>query len=190
MSAVLRYCLLLLVLLFLTHPLKSDDENKLFNAINNYRVTSNVPALIKNKNAECLADEIAEQLEDQPCIAPIGVKAAPAVETQFSNYPKPMTKCGLNLTSTRDGLIMPACFPDDHDDTSMVISSFVSSRYSRFLNATNFTGAGVGKEGDWVVVVLSTSTPMGNFESNNAVVAIIGLIPVLLCLFVAFALPS
>jgi hypothetical protein len=38
------------------------------------------------------------------------------------------------------------------------------SQYNRFLNDNQFSGAGIASEGDWVVVVLSTSTGSGDYS--------------------------
>jgi hypothetical protein len=159
--------LLLCSILFLTHPVKCDDEDdNLLKGINNYRVSLNLTALIKNDNAECLADELADQFKDQPCTNTTGSNTVPGTETQFSDYPNLLTKCHLNVSNTRDGVIMPACVPNL--DPSLVLSNFTKSQYSDSLNGTSYTGAGVGSKDNWIVVILTTNTPAGSFAPNNA----------------------
>lgn len=151
---------------FLFPHVTADEDDNLLKGINNYRVSLNLTALIKNDNAECLADELANQLKDQPCTNTTGSNTVPGTEPQFSDYPNLLTKCHLNVSNTRDGVIMPACVPNL--DPSLVLSNFTKSQYSDSLNDTSYTGAGVGSEDNWIVVILTTNTPAGSFAPNNA----------------------
>ena len=62
---------------------------------------------------------------------------------------------------------MPACVPNL--DSGLVLTNFTKSQYSGSLNDTKFVGAGVANDGDWVVVILTTNTPSGNFASDTGV---------------------
>jgi len=124
--------------------------------------------LTKNKNADCLADKIADQFKKQPCTNTTGASTVPGTEPQFSNYPNLLAKCQLAISDTRDGAVMPACVPGL--TSSLVLANFTKSLYSQNLNDTQYTGIGIGSEDNWIVVVLTTDTPTGNFApySSNA----------------------
>ncbi|KAK2969446.1 hypothetical protein RJ640_011343 [Escallonia rubra] len=160
--------LLLQAILFLNnHTAKCDDEeDNLLQGINSYRVGLNLTALTKNEKAECLAEEIADQFKDQPCTNTTGSNTVPGTESQFSNYPSLLAKCHLNVTTTRDGMIMPACVPDLVP--SLVLSNFTKSQYSLYLNDTKYTGAGIGSDKNWIVAVLTTNTPEGNYMPGDS----------------------
>ncbi|CAI0551454.1 unnamed protein product, partial [Linum tenue] len=57
-----------------------------------YRQSQNPPILANNDKAGCLADQIANKLEDQPCPAGRSVVVA-----QLSNYAKSMDKCDIGI---------------------------------------------------------------------------------------------
>ncbi|KAK9992543.1 hypothetical protein SO802_027528 [Lithocarpus litseifolius] len=159
--------LLLCSILLLTHPVNCANENdNLLQGINAYRVNLNLTALKKNDNAECLADELADQFKDQPCTNTTGSNTVPGTEPQLSDYPNLLTKCHLNATVTRDGIIMPACVPNL--DPSLVLSNYTKSQYSQSLNDTKYTGAGIGSENNWIVVILTTDTSTGNFSPSSS----------------------
>lgn len=120
-------------------------------------------SLTTNENAECLADELAEEFKNQPCTNSTGANTVPGTEPQFANYPNLLAKCHLNVSVTRDGAVMPACVPNLAP--SLVLTNFTQSQYSGNLNETKYTGIGIGSEGDWIVVVLTTSTTEGNYAT-------------------------
>lgn len=114
---------------------------------------------------------MADQFKNQPCTNTTGANTVPGTEPQFANYPNLLAKCHLNVSNTRDGVILPACVPNLVP--SLVLSNFTKSQYSDYLNDTKYTGVGIGSEDDWIVVVLSTKTPEGSFvpsigENANA----------------------
>ncbi|XP_010524805.1 PREDICTED: uncharacterized GPI-anchored protein At3g06035 isoform X2 [Tarenaya hassleriana] len=160
----LPFCLLLCILLSLHRPVlcDNDEEDSLLTVVNSYRTSQNLTTLTKNKNAECLADEIAEQFKNQPCTNTTGSNTVPGTEPQFPNFPELLSKCHLNVSATRDGAIMPACV--HRLDQSVVLSNFTKSQYSMNLNDSKFTGIGIGSDHDWVVVVLTTNTPEGSYS--------------------------
>lgn len=147
-------------------------------------------SLTKNDRAECLAGEIADQFKNQPCTNNTGSNTVPGTEPQYSNFPNLLSKCHLNVTTTRDGQILPACVPNL--DQGLVLTNFTKSQYSRYLNDTKFTGIGVGSEDNWIVVVLTTSTPEGHYSpgtnTDNGVAGLSALGPVVFLLVGFFML--
>lgn len=156
----------IVTLSFSFHHLCADEEDGLLQSINSYRTSLNLTALTKNDNAECLAGEIADQFKNQPCTNSTGSNTVPGTETQFPNYPTLLAKCHLNVSNTRDGALLPACVPNL--DPTLVLTNFTQSQYSSNLNDTKFTGVGIGSDGNWIVVVLTTSTPEGSFVTSEA----------------------
>ncbi|XP_057762524.1 uncharacterized GPI-anchored protein At3g06035-like [Arachis stenosperma] len=149
--------------LFCIHPVQCDhgEEDELFLEINKYRASLNLTTLTKNENANCLANEMADQFKDQPCTNSTGANTVPGTEPQFPNYPQHLRKCHLNVSNTRDGSVMPACVPGLVP--SLVLDNFTRSLYSGNLNDSKYTGIGIGSEDDWIVVVLTTNTSEGSF---------------------------
>ncbi|KAB2625357.1 GPI-anchored protein [Pyrus ussuriensis x Pyrus communis] len=200
MASPLRLIVLPLFLsciVLLSHQVKCDgvdEEDSLLQGINSYRTaTLNLTALTKNANAECFADEIAEQFKNQPCTNTTGSNTVPGTEPNFSDYPKLLAKCHLNVSNTRDGVVMPACVPSLVP--SLVLTNFTKSQYSDNLNDTKFTGIGIGSEDNWIVVVLTTSTPEGSFvtaqnspdaQDSAGSASKISLVPCLLFLLMGF----
>ncbi|WOG83318.1 hypothetical protein DCAR_0102493 [Daucus carota subsp. sativus] len=166
-----HYLLLSLVIfsyLSIHHTAKCDDEEEsLLLGINSYRATLKLPTLTDNDKAECLAEEIAEQFKNTPCSNTTGANTVPGTEPQFSDFPALLNKCKLNVTTTRDGTIMPACVPNLVQD--VVLSNYTQSQYAAFLNDTKYTGIGIGSDEDWIVVILTTGTPTGNFATGSSV---------------------
>lgn len=165
-----RYFLLALVLfsfLCIDHTAKCDDEEEsLLRGINSFRANFKLPTLADNDKAECLAEEIAEQFKDQPCTNTTGANTVPGTERQFSEFPDLLKKCKLNVSTTRDGTIMPACVPNLVQD--IVLSNYTQSQYAASLNDTKYTGIGIGSDEDWIVVILTTGTPTGDFATGSS----------------------
>ncbi|KAI8547922.1 hypothetical protein RHMOL_Rhmol07G0232900 [Rhododendron molle] len=162
MASSLQVSLLVFVLLhallLLPNPVNSnDEEDNLLQGLNSYRNSVSLPALAKNDKAECLADEVADELEDKPCIGNMGpITAAPGSQPQVPNYPDLLKKCDIDPNTTKDGVILPVCVPN-HVET-LVLTNYTHTQYSKYLNNSKYTGAGVGSEDDWMVVVLTTKT--------------------------------
>ncbi|KAM1745845.1 hypothetical protein ACFX11_012537 [Malus domestica] len=200
MASPLRLLLLPLFLsciVLLSHQVKCDgvdEEDSLLQGINGYRAsTLNLMALTKNANAECLAKVIAEQFKNQPCTNTTGSNTVPGTEPNFPDYPKLLAKCHLNVSNTREGVIMPACVPSLVP--SLVLTNFTQSQYSGNLNDTKFTGIGIGSEENWIVAVLTTSTPEGSFvtaqsspdaQDSASSASKVSLVPYLLFLLMGF----
>ncbi|XP_060219118.1 uncharacterized GPI-anchored protein At3g06035-like isoform X1 [Lycium barbarum] len=154
--------LFLIAPLLILAPVNCDDEEgHVLSGINSYRQSHNVPALTKHDKADCLADEIADELENQPCPRG-GITPGPA--SQFAQYPKLLDKCDININTTTDGVILPVCV---HDRVAtLVITNYTQSQHARYLNNSKYTGAGIGTENDWTVLVLTTNTVGGSFASG------------------------
>ncbi|KAL2468553.1 Glycoprotein membrane precursor GPI-anchored [Forsythia ovata] len=148
---------------------KHDDDH-LLQGINSFRQSSNVPPLAKHDNANCLAEEIADQLEDKPCVSNYTASSMPS---QLANYPSLLKKCKIDINSTRDGVILPVCVP--HRVATLVLTNYTQSQNSRYLNNSKYTGVGMGHEDDWTVLVLATNTPGGTFASKACLLSIITL---------------
>lgn len=144
----------------------TDEEDNLLQGLNSYRNSLQLPALAKNKKAECLANEVADKLEDKPCIGNTGaITTASGPKPQIPNYPDLLKKCDIDPNTTTDGVILPVCVPN-HVQT-LVLTNYTHTQYTKYLNNSKYTGAGVGSEDDWMVVVLTTNTPSGSFASTN-----------------------
>ncbi|KAF8038765.1 hypothetical protein BT93_B1348 [Corymbia citriodora subsp. variegata] len=143
-----------------------DDEDTLLQGINSYRSSQNLQQLAKNDKATCLADELADKIEDQPCSATYGANTLPGVGLQSSSYQDALSKCKIHPNYTTDGVILPVCVAKLVP--TLVLTNYTHSPYQKYLNDSKFTGAGLGSEDDWMVVVLTTSTPGGSFASGAA----------------------
>lgn len=154
----LKLCIVCLTLLSFLPG--SDDQ--LLKGINSYRGSLKVPALTENKNADCLAEQLAKQFKDQQCTNTTGSNTVPGTEQQFPDYPKYLDRCHLNASVTEDGQVMPACVPGLV--ANVVLTNYTKSQYNLYLNDSKYSGVGIANEGDWVVVVLSTNTDSGDYS--------------------------
>ncbi|KAJ4822793.1 hypothetical protein Tsubulata_039469 [Turnera subulata] len=145
-----------------------DEEDQVLQGINSYRQAKNLPALAKNKKASCLADEIADKLEDKPCSSPQA--GNPVLLSDFSDQ---LSKCGVDINRTRDGVVLPSCVPKLVP--TLLLTNYTHTGYAKYMNDSRFTGAGLGSEDDWMVVVLTTSTPVGDFAGAERLVSVLGL---------------
>ncbi|CAH9073667.1 unnamed protein product [Cuscuta epithymum] len=156
----------LLAFLFASLLVRCDDEeDHLLQGINSYRQSLNVPALAKHDKANCLAEEIADEIEDQPCPRP-GSRSSPP---QIGNLQKHLDKCKIDANSTKDGAILPVCVRKRVP--TLVLTNYTQSfQNAKFLNDSRFTGAGIGTDDDWTVLVLTTNTEAGMFAAASAAV--------------------
>lgn len=174
---------------FLYHFIYTEEDDLLM-GINSFRHSANLSALAKNGNADCLADEIANELEDEPCSsATNGASIVPSNSTMLlPDLPKHLKKCKINPNSTAEGIIMPVCVPKLVP--TLVLTNYTHTPYAKNLNSSKYSGVGVGAENDWMVVVLSTDTVGGSFASAVSLVSEVGLahcvVSLLLGLFVVF----
>ncbi|CAN0914280.1 Uncharacterized GPI-anchored protein At3g06035 [Linum grandiflorum] len=144
---------------------KDEDEDSLLQGLNSYRQSQSLPILAKHDKAGCLADRVANKMEDQPCPAS-GRAAAPVV--QLSDYPEAMDKCGVDINKTREGVVLPVCVRKLVP--TLVLTNYTQTQYARYLNDSRFIAAGLGSEDDWMVVVLTTGTPGGSFAGAHRLV--------------------
>ncbi|ESQ41934.1 hypothetical protein EUTSA_v10014774mg [Eutrema salsugineum] len=161
--AISKLFLLSVVILSLHRPVLSDNEEEefLLKTINIYRTSINLTTLTQNDNAECLADEIADEFKNRPCTSNTGSALDPGSEPGF---PKLLTKCRLNINATRDGVIMPACA--HNHDASHVLTNYTNSLIKN-LNDSKFTGIGIGSDVNWVVIILTTNTTEGGYSKSG-----------------------
>ncbi|XP_022150744.1 uncharacterized GPI-anchored protein At3g06035 [Momordica charantia] len=155
-------------LLFSAPVLSKDEEDNLLQGLNSYRQAQNLPPLTKNAKADCIANEIADDAKDQPCSVTTAksnvVASRPSQLTKFQDYAE---KCKVDVNSTADAVAMPVCVPKLVQ--TLLLANYTHSQYARYLNDSRFVGAGLGKEDDWMVVVLTTGGPGGSFAGSGAV---------------------
>ncbi|KAL1188135.1 putative GPI-anchored protein [Cardamine amara subsp. amara] len=174
---------LLIFSLISTCVICNQAEDNLLQGLNSYRNTQRVPPFAKNDKANCVADEIANKLEDQPCTNQTAASTVTpgSVPPRLSNYQEILSECKVDPNTTRDGLILPVCIPNRIP--TLALTNYTQTGYARYLNDSRYVGAGVGSEKEWMVVVLTTSTPGGSFVAGEAtsvrVMAGLGLIGLL-----------
>lgn len=166
---------LLIASVFVFHLLPNpvlcdDDEEDLLHDINIYRKVLNLPPLEKSDKAFCLAERIADDLEDKKCDEFGGYYPVPGSNPKIPNFQKSVSKCKINTNTTKDGVIMPVCV---HElDRDALFSNYTkSNRYTKYLNNSKYKIAGVGSENDWMVLIISTNTSSGDFSSATSLLA-------------------
>ncbi|KAK7258847.1 hypothetical protein RIF29_24435 [Crotalaria pallida] len=171
------------VFLFLSTPAHcGGEEDSVFKGINSYRQAQNLQPFNQNKKASCLAEEVADEIEDEPCetvnqYAP-GLSAG---NPKIPNLQKHIDKCDININTTIDGAILPVCV--SKLEPTVVLSNYThNNRYARYLNNSIYTGAGLGSEHDWMVLVLTTNTTTGSFSAATSLFADVGALMGLLML--------
>ncbi|KAJ9131468.1 hypothetical protein P3X46_035124 [Hevea brasiliensis] len=137
----------------------AGEEDIVLQGLNSYRTSSGLPAFTNNEKASCLADKIAERVQEhQPC-------SASANSIQLANYPDLLQYCGINVAHISDGAVLPVCVPNLVP--TLVLAGYTQTQYANYINDLKFTGAGIASEDDWMVVILSTSTPEGSFAAGG-----------------------
>lgn len=137
--------------------------DSVYKGINSFRQTKNLSPLNRVPKAYCLADEIAEEMEDIPCEQVS--QYYPGGSMQIPKLQKHIDKCDINITTTSDGVILPVCVAKL--EPTVVLSNYTHSDvYAKYLNNSKYTGAGLGSEDDWMVLVLTTNTPTGTFAAD------------------------
>ncbi|KAL2345704.1 hypothetical protein Fmac_006989 [Flemingia macrophylla] len=157
-------------ILFSNPVLCNDKEDSIFKGINSYRQTKNLPPLNRVPKATCLADEVADEIEDTPCqnANQFYPSSAPGGNLRIPNLQKHIEKCDININTTTDGVILPVCV--SKLEPTIVLSNYThSDQYAQFLNNSKYTGAGLGSEDDWMVLVLTTNTTTGSFSASTSV---------------------
>lgn len=152
---------------------ETDEEDNLLQGLNSFRQAVNLSPLSKNDKANCLADEVADELEDEPCTSSTnGANIVPSTTTQLPDLPKQLKTCKINVNTTVEGVILPVCVPDLVP--TLVLTNYTHTSYAKYINSSKYTGVGVGSEDDWMVVVLTTNTPGGAFSGAISVVSEVG----------------
>ncbi|XVE62986.1 hypothetical protein DITRI_Ditri06bG0163500 [Diplodiscus trichospermus] len=157
------FFLVVLAIFLLSHQVHSDEEKDLLQGLNSFRTSVNLPAFSKNKNADCVAEKIADDIDDdQPCTNPSKSRGN---ETRLSDHPKAISKCKIDANTTSDVIVLPICVPDMVP--TLVLTNFTRTHYSNYINDSSFTGIGMSSEDDWMVVVLAKNTPTGSLASGG-----------------------
>ncbi|TKY61483.1 GPI-anchored protein [Spatholobus suberectus] len=163
----LQLLALVFAFLFFANPvLCNDKEDSVFKGINSYRQTRNLPSLNRVPKATCLADEVADEIENVPCenVNQYYPAPGPGGNLKIPNLQKHIDKCDININTTTDGVILPVCV--SKLEPTIVLSNYThSDHYTQFLNNSKYTGAGLGSEDDWMVLVLTTNTTTGSFSA-------------------------
>ncbi|XP_074337131.1 putative GPI-anchored protein At5g19250 [Apium graveolens] len=137
-------------------PVTCDEKECLLKGINSFRQSQNLSMLKSNQKASCFARQIAKQLEGQACSHVTDPNTVPGV-------PEILRKCKVKINYTTEGLMLSVCV--ENRVPNLVLNNFTRKFYTMYLKNSNFTGAGIGTEDDWTVIVLSTSTLAGSFSS-------------------------
>ncbi|XP_028770833.1 uncharacterized GPI-anchored protein At3g06035-like [Neltuma alba] len=176
-----------LAFLLLSTPAHCKDEkDSVLKGVNSYRQSQNLPVLAEVGRASCLANEIADDLEDVPCENVRQYYPTASGIQKLPNLQKHIDKCGLNINTTRDGVILPACVAKL--EPTVLLSNYThNDRYASYLNNSLYTGIGLGSENDWMVLVLTTNTPTGSFSAATSLLSppafMLAFLPTLLLLF-------
>ncbi|XP_027367570.1 uncharacterized GPI-anchored protein At3g06035-like isoform X2 [Abrus precatorius] len=164
---------LLIVSVFAFHllpsPVVCDAEKKknLLHDINVYRKILNLPDLEKSSKASCVASKIADDLEDKHCEDFRDYYPAPGTNPKIPTFQDSVRKCMININTTKDGVVMPVCVPNLEPDA--LFSNYTKpNRYTKYLNNSKYTIAGIASEDDWMVLIISTNTSSGDFSSANS----------------------
>jgi len=117
--------------------------------------------------AECVAALVADEIKKTPCEnVNQFYEGASGGASNIPNLKKLIKKCHTNINSTTDGVILPVCVPK-LEPTIVLLNYTRSDRFAQYLNNSKYTGAGLGSEDDWMVLVLTTNTATGNFASSS-----------------------
>ncbi|XP_074355883.1 putative GPI-anchored protein At3g06035 [Apium graveolens] len=146
----------LLLLTSVTGGKQPNEKESLLKGINNFRKSQNVSALTMNKKASCFAKEIAKQLEGESCSQVTDPNSIPGV-------PDILKKCKINISTTTDAIMLSVCVVNRVPN--LVLNNFTQRFYGNYLKSSKYSGAGIGEQNDWTVVVLSTNTTAGSFLS-------------------------
>ncbi|RVX19024.1 putative GPI-anchored protein [Vitis vinifera] len=162
--STLSFFLVALSILFTSTPVHCDaEDDDLLQGLNSYRTARNLSTLVKNDKAECLAEELAGELEHQPCTA--AVPATP--QLQLANYPSILKKCKIDINYTRDGVIMQVCVPHRVPTSSSPTSPSLTTPGTSTTASSRASASGQRTTGWW-----PSSAPMA---SRGASVGLPGL---------------
>ncbi|KAK7269320.1 hypothetical protein RIF29_22044 [Crotalaria pallida] len=146
------------------------NKKDLLHDINLYRQLLNLPVLTEHHKASCLANKIADDLQHKPCKDAFNYYPVPGIHPKNPNFKGGIEKCKININTTNDGIIMPVCVPK-LDSDALFLNYTKSYHFTKYLNSSKYTRAGLGCEDDWMVVILSTNTSSGDFSSATSLLA-------------------
>ncbi|KAL1341556.1 hypothetical protein HN51_028077 [Arachis hypogaea] len=158
--------------LFTSQVLSGATEGQdLLDDINIYRKVFNLPELKELSKMSCLADEIADDLGGKDkCKELASYYPSPGSALKIPKFQENLKKCRIDYNTTTDGVIMPVRVPKLDEDA--LFSNYTkSNHFTKYLNDSNYTVAGVGSEHDWMVLILSTNSSSGNFSSATSLLA-------------------
>uniref|UniRef100_A0A7N2L3E2 Uncharacterized GPI-anchored protein At5g19230-like domain-containing protein n=2 Tax=Quercus lobata TaxID=97700 RepID=A0A7N2L3E2_QUELO len=164
----------------------STAESYLLEDLNGYRMSLHLNNFTENSNAACLANEIADQLQNETCKNAFHFSSTPGTKPKVPKFDKFLDNCDINDNNTVDGVILPVCVP--RLDPFLVFSNYTKSQYAKYLKDSNYTGVGIGSEDIWMVVILSTNTSTGSFSGAASLIANISMGNYTLALFLGLLL--
>ncbi|KAL4637052.1 hypothetical protein ACB092_03G052800 [Castanea dentata] len=164
----------------------SAAESYLLEDLNGYRMSLHIQNFTENSNAACLANKIADQLQNETCKNAFHFSSTPGTKPKVPRFDKFLDNCDINDNNTVDGVILPVCVP--RLDPFLVFSNYTKSRYAKYLKDSNYTGVGIGSEDIWMVVILSTNTSTGSFSGAASLIANISMGNYTLALFLGLLL--
>ncbi|XP_075659816.1 putative GPI-anchored protein At5g19250 isoform X2 [Castanea sativa] len=164
----------------------SAAESYLLEDLNGYRMSLHIQNFTENSNAACLANKIADQLQNETCKNAFHFSSTPGTKPKVPKFDKFLDDCDINDNNTVDGVILPVCVP--RLDPFLVFSNYTKSRYAKYLKDSNYTGVGIGSEDIWMVVILSTNTSTGSFSGAASLIANISMGNYTLALFLGLLL--
>ncbi|CAE5960365.1 unnamed protein product [Arabidopsis arenosa] len=125
---------LLIFSLISTCVICNQAEDNLLQGLNSYRTAQRVPPFAKNEKADCVADEIADKLEDQPCTnhTTASTVTPGSVPPRLTNYQDILSECKVDPNTTRDALILPVCIPNRIP--TLALTNYTQTGYARYLN--------------------------------------------------------
>ncbi|XP_075660125.1 putative GPI-anchored protein At5g19250 [Castanea sativa] len=166
-----------------------DAQTYLWDDLNGYRRSLHLNNFTDNSNAACLANKIAGQLKKKgTCENAFNHSSTPGTKPNVTDFDKLLHKCDIKDKHAVGGIILPVCVP--RLDPIVVFSNYTKSQYAKYLNNSNYTGAGIASENNWMVVVLSTNTTSGNFSGAASLIANISMGNYMLALFIGLLLVS
>nr|XP_023894745.1 uncharacterized GPI-anchored protein At5g19250-like [Quercus suber] len=164
----------------------SAAESYLLEDLNGYRMSLHLNNFTENSNAACLANKIADQLQNETCKNAFHFSSTPGTKPKVPKFDKFLDNCDINDNNTVDGVILPVCVP--RLDPFLVFSKYTKSQYAKYLKDSNYTGVGIGSEDIWMVVILSTNTSTGSFSGAASLIANITMGNYTLALFLGLLL--
>ncbi|KAM5561293.1 putative GPI-anchored protein [Rosa sericea] len=164
----------------------NEEEDDLLQDLNSFRGSLNLTDFKENEKADCIADEISDELEDDPCSRAADYQIKPGNGPQFPYFTKLITKCDIDNSTTTDGIILPVCVLNL--DPDLVLKNYTKTKFAQFLNDSKYTGAGVGSKDDWMIVVLTTDSHSGSFTGGGASLVATGMVHYMVALLLGLFL--